>query len=130
MMSGLDLPNLPPPPIYRITGTTDVQIWTGKRTSMTSPCHHAVGPAAMLDFQIKKEKEWMKSQFDYALKVNVVLQELQYKTEEDTSVTAGGISCIVLASWLKNLGNFSLNLSHIHTGCAGECNHAADGLAQ
>lgn len=30
----------------------------------------------------------MKSQFDYALKVNVVLQELQFETGEDTSVTA------------------------------------------
>ena len=72
----------------------------------------------------------MKSQFDYALKVNVVLQELQFETGEDTSVTAWGISCIVLASRRKNLGDFSLNLSHIHTCCAGECNHASDGLAQ
>ena len=33
MMSGLDLPTPP-----NLTGTTDVQIWTGKRTSMTTPC--------------------------------------------------------------------------------------------
>lgn len=68
----------------------------------------------MLDFQIKKEMEWMK--FQFALKVNVVLQGLQYKTEE-VSVTAGGISCIVLASRWKNLGDFSLNLSYTHMLC-------------
>lgn len=63
---------------------------------MTSYYPHAVGPAAMLDLQISKEKARTSSQFEDALKVHTLL--LQYKTGEETSVAAGKIFHIVVAT--------------------------------
>lgn len=77
---------------------------------MTSSYYHAVGPAAMLDLQISKEKERTTSQFENGLKVHVLL--LPCKTGEETSVAAGKIFHTVVAtlnhqSLKTNLGESS-----------------------